>query len=221
MNGYWGVYLSRYSLLTNEVLCLRSGSHQIGGRAPGAEEVLEEGAGLFTEQAAADCRAVVEIGVVEDIEDGGAAALGIVGAPADQGNPGEDDRARAHGAGFLGDEQRALEQAPIAEGGGGLGDGEDFGVGGGIFEQLDLVVGLTEDFGVAHDQRADGDFTFFPGLAGLGQGPAHEMFRQERWIIRRRGRCFRRAVHGGGGRTCTRRPWTVRRPSARAWRARG
>jgi hypothetical protein len=66
----------------------------------------------------------------------------------------EHNRARAHRAGFLGDVERAVRQAPIPHGLLGLGQRQHFGVGGGVLEQFHLVEGPGDDASFAHDYRA-------------------------------------------------------------------
>src|SRR5579859_812741 len=66
-----------------------------------------------------------------------AAALRIIGAEIEPADAGEGNRRRAHRAGFQGDIEVALDQARLAQQAAGLADGEDFGVGGGVFQLLD------------------------------------------------------------------------------------
>jgi len=89
---------------------------------------------------------MIEAALAGDVEDGAGAAGFFVADAEDQSlDAGEGEGAGAHGAGFFGDVEGAAGEAPVAEGVGGLGDGEHFGVGGGVFEEFDLVVGAGDD----------------------------------------------------------------------------
>lgn len=98
-----------------------------------------------------------------------------------------DDGTGAHGAGFLGDVEVAFGEAPVFDHGFGLGEGEHFGVGGGVVEGFDLVEGAGDDLGIADDDGADGHFFSGVGAAGLTEGFLHEvgiaLEVDEIWII--------------------------------------
>ena len=70
-----------------------------------------------------------------------AAHLRVGDGVADATYPRHQHGPGAHGAGFLCDVDGGSGQAPVAEFRSGLGEGEHFGVGGGIFRALDGVVG--------------------------------------------------------------------------------
>ena len=82
--------------------------------------------------------------------------------------------AGAHGAGLLGDVERAVFEPPVADGSSSLGDGEHFGVGGGVFTVFDRVVGRGNDLSIAHDHATDGDFILTPGVDRLVKSEAHK-----------------------------------------------
>jgi hypothetical protein len=86
-----------------------------------------------------------------------------------------DDGAGAHGAGFLGDVEVAVVEAPVFDDGFGLGEGEHFGVGGGVLESFDLVEGAGNDLAIADDDGADGDFFGSVGAPSLAEGFVHEV----------------------------------------------
>ena len=119
-------------------------------------------------------RLVVEPPIFEQVHQAAAAAgFGIRGAVVDLLDTGENDRARAHGAGFERDVKARALEPPALEVGGGLRDGEDFGVGGGVLEDLALVVGLADDLAVMDDNAADGHLAGLAGLLGLAEGALH------------------------------------------------
>ena len=165
-----------------------AGAHRqvVSGLTPGAEEGLQEVAAVVGEDAGEDGGAVVELGVVEDAEDGHAAAQGVRQAVDDAGNAGLDDGPGAHGARLFGDIERSVEEPPVAQRGGGLGDGDHFGVGGGVVQQLALVVCAADNGGQAErqtgvgvgadDDAAGGDFAGRGGAFGLAEGESHVRF---------------------------------------------
>lgn len=86
-----------------------------------------------------------------------------------------DDGTCAHGAGFLGDVEVAVSQAPVAKAALSLSEGEHFGVGGGVFEGFHLVPGAGDDLAVVNDDGTDGHFVLGASTAGLAEGLAHEV----------------------------------------------
>lgn len=126
--------------------------------------------------------AVVEAGVAERVEEGHRRAAPWIGNPEDDAaDAGEDDGPGAHQAGFFRHVERARREAPVAESGGGLGDGEPFGVGRGVFEAFDPVVSAADDTGrvpgnFAQNDAPGGDLSGFGGGAGLLQRLPHVAF---------------------------------------------
>lgn len=120
---------------------------------------------------------MVELGHLEEVDHAsGASAFRVGAAENDASEAGVDDRAGAHGARFLGDVEVAVGEPPVADGGLGLGDGEHFGMGGGVLEHFDLVPSTGDDFAIAHDHGTDGHLVGGMGFAGLFEGLAHEIF---------------------------------------------
>ncbi len=120
--------------------------------------------------------AVVGAEVVEGVDGAG---LGVAGAVDEAGEAGVDDGAGAHGAGFEGDVEGAIEETPVAEGLPGLAEGDDFGVGGGVVVEFAEVVSAADDLrwgveGVMDDEGTDGDFGASGGILGELEGLAHE-----------------------------------------------
>jgi hypothetical protein len=147
------------------------------GSAAFAEEGAEEAGAFVGEDAGGDGHLVVEAGMVEDLEDGtGCAGLGIGGSANEAAEAGVDHGAGAHGAGFEGDIEAAVEEAVVADGGGGGAEGDHLGVGGGVAVAEDAILAAREDFAVADDDGADGDFAGVGGGAGFSEGLAHKFF---------------------------------------------
>ena len=127
---------------------------------------------------------VVERGPLQKIHRAtGCAAFGIGRAKDDAVDSAMDKRAGAHGAGFFGDVEGAVGEAPIADGGLGGGEGDHLGVGGGVLEQFDLVPRAGDDRALAHDHRAHGHFIGLVSLHRLAEGVLHEMVVGHDWLI--------------------------------------
>ena len=83
-------------------------------QAPFAEEIGEEGAALFGEEAGEEVESVVELGMVEDGEDGTAGSgFGVGGGVDEAGDAGVEDGSGAHGAGFEGGVEGAVFEAVV------------------------------------------------------------------------------------------------------------
>lgn len=120
---------------------------------------------------------MVEAVVFEElVESANGAGLGVADAEDDARNAGQDDGPGAHRAGFEGDVERGAEEPPVAHGLGGLGDGDHFGVGGGVVQRLALVVGPGDDAAVADDATADGHLVGVACGSGFAEGHVHESF---------------------------------------------
>lgn len=102
--------------------------------------------------------------------------LGVGHGVDDSFEPGHQGGAGAHGAGFFGDVEGGTGEAPIINGFGGLAQGEDFGMGGGIAGAVALIVRGGDDFSVQFNDRADRDFVFLPRGDGLVIGEPHVKF---------------------------------------------
>src|ERR1019366_5941732 len=136
--------------------------------APRGEEGAEHLGALLAEQAAGHGGAMVEARLAEDIEEAPAGSrLGAVGGIEHTRNPGQHDRARAHGAGLELDVDDRVEHAPAADGPRSLAQGDDLGVGRGILAQLALVVPACENLSVAHHDLADRHVVVFQRTLGL------------------------------------------------------
>lgn len=141
-----------------------------------AEEGAEEVGGLVGAQAGDGHDAVVEAGVFGESEEGAhGAGLGVVGAEDDASEACVDDETRAHGAGFEGDDEREVTEAPVAKGAAGLADGEDFGVGRGVVVGLAPVETSSDDLARCGsiDDGTDGDLAQRGGVAREVEGLEH------------------------------------------------
>lgn len=128
----------------------------------------------FFEDTAGGLEVVVALGECPEVDGSADAAHALIGeAVEDLSDAGDDECTGAHGAGLFGDVEGAFVEAPVADGVGGLGDGEDFGVGGGIVGAARLVVGGGDDLAFVLDDGSDGDFVFFPGFNGFVVGEGH------------------------------------------------
>lgn len=140
------------------------------------EEIFENGDAVIAKNARTDVATVIEVVGLEEIpEAAGGAAFDIWATENDAADAGVDDGASAHGAGLFGDIEIAVGEAPVAEDALGLGEGEHFGVGGGVFEGFDLVPGTGDDLAVVDDDGADGHFVLGGGAAGLSERFTHEV----------------------------------------------
>lgn len=105
---------------------------------------------------------VVEPPVIEQaVEADHGAVLGIGGAEDKPVDPGVEDRAGAHQAGFERDIKRRTREAVISDGEGRPADGQKLGMGGRVMQRYRVVVGGGEQFTVADNHRPD---RHLPGL---------------------------------------------------------
>jgi hypothetical protein len=102
------------------------------------------------------------------------AALGVGRAVIEPADAGERDRARAHGAGFEGDIEVAVDQPfgsdPVRR----LPDRQYFGMGGRIAVAQRQVAGGGDDLVIPHNHASDRDFAGFSGIFGRFQCQIHE-----------------------------------------------
>lgn len=143
------------------------------------KEAGEHVAAGFAEDAAVGFGLVVEAGILEKLKEAvDGAGFGVRGAVDDERYSRKQNGAGAHRARFKGDVQSAVGQAPIADTGGGLRDGDHLGVGGRVAQLLALIVGRSNDASVANDDRTDGNFFLGFGGGGFYNRPLHEKFVQ-------------------------------------------
>ena len=155
------------------------------------EEVCHELGAFGFEDAAADLHGVEDGGVADYVEGGAAGAgFGFVGSEDDVSDSGANQGAGAHGAGFEGDCEGAVGEAPaVATLGAGLGDGDDFGVAEGVVVGFAAVGAAAEDGAVgAVDDGSDGDVGRWCGTCE-GDGFAHHGFGAHNAVLR--GQCHR------------------------------
>jgi hypothetical protein len=151
--------------------------------AAGAEEVGEEGAALFAEQAGDDFDLMVELGVVHDGEDTTAGSGFGIGCGIDEArDAGVEDGSGAHGAGFEGGVEGAVFEAVVFEEEAGFAEGDHFGVGGRVGVAEDSVLASAYDFVFVDDNCAYGDFAVGFGALGFGYGDA-EVVEVSHWTF--------------------------------------
>ncbi len=134
----------------------------------------ENGAAFLFHEPGVEPGLMVEAFVFEEVHQGAAATgFGVGRAVVDLVDAGEDDSAGAHGAGLERDVEARAFEPPASEVGGGLGDGQDLGMGRGVLEDFALVVGFADDLAVVDDNAADGDLPGLEGLLGFAQSGLH------------------------------------------------
>lgn len=117
---------------------------------------------------------MVEPPVIEQaIEADHGAVLRIGGAEDEPIDPGVEDRAGAHQAGFERYIERRPREAVISDGDGRPADGQKLGMGRGIVQRDGLVVGGGEPFTVADDHRPDRRLPGLTSLSGLRKSGPH------------------------------------------------
>ena len=147
-------------------------------RALGGEEGGEKLGAMVGHYAGGDLDSVIEADVGAELVEGlDGAGFGVGGAVDQAGDAGVDNGAGAHGAGFEGDGEGGVLETPVAQLAGGLADGEDFGVGGGVFVEDSAVVGGGDDSvgGGVVDDGADGDFIMGEGGGGVLDREGHKL----------------------------------------------
>jgi len=120
---------------------------------------------------------VVEPPVIEQaIETDHGAVLGIGGAEDEPIDPGMEDRAGAHEAGFERYIERRPREAVISDGDGRPADGQKLGMGRGVVQRDGMVVGGGEQFTVPDDHRSDRHLPGLTSLSGLRKSGPHPFF---------------------------------------------
>ena len=138
------------------------------------EELLELGSTLPFQHARDHLEPVVEGRVGREIADRPAPAALRVGAPEQAAvDPGEDQRARAHGAGLEGRVDPTTFEAPRAYGSGRLTHSEDLGVGGRVEVGFAAVEATSDRVVPSHHHRTDRDITVARGLFGQRERDPH------------------------------------------------
>ena len=111
---------------------------------------------------------MVEPPVIEQtIEADHGAVLGIGGAKDEPIDPGVEDRAGAHQAGFERYIERRSRKAVISDGGRRPADNQKLGMGRGVMQRDGVVVGGGEPFTVADYHRPDRHLPGLTSLSGL------------------------------------------------------
>ncbi len=112
---------------------------------------------------------MIELGVIEDGEDGAAGSgFGVGGGVDEAGDAGVEDGSGAHGAGFECGVESAVFEPVVFERQAGFAEGYDLSVGGGVAVAEDTVLATADDFVFVDDDCAYGDFAV--GFGGLSFG---------------------------------------------------
>ena len=150
----------------------------VSGRFPEVaafpEELLEQGGGFRSEEAAFGGDSVVEARIGRGVVKGTrVAGLGVGGRVDEAGEAGGVGCSGAHGAGFESRIEGAAGEAPGAEERCCLSDGEEFGVGCRIIQSFAGVGGDAQGFGAAGDYGSYRHLSPPGGVLGGGEGTAH------------------------------------------------
>lgn len=138
------------------------------------EKSLEKLDRFLFEDTGGDLAVMIQGRLLEEVEEASRRAAFRIAAPEDDPpDAAVDDGTGAHGAGFLRDVEITVGETPVALDFLRLGEGEHLGMGGGVAQRLDLVVGPRDDASLAHDDRTDGNFFGKICLLSLAQGLAH------------------------------------------------
>jgi len=115
--------------------------------------------------------------MVHDGEDGTTGACFGVGCGVDETRDAcVEYGSGAHGAGFECGVEGAVFQAIVAQMEGGLTEGDDLGVGGGVGVAEDAGLAAADDLILVDDDGADGDFAADFGGLGFGDGGSEVKF---------------------------------------------
>ena len=141
------------------------------------EERLQESEALFCKQTTHHLDLAFE-GVIRNHVDGRSATTkaGIRGTVDHARDTAVEDSPRAHRAGFERYIQSTAVQAPVFELARGSPDGQNFGMGGGVPQHLDLVMALPYHHAILNDDATDGNFLLIESLFGFAERHAHEFF---------------------------------------------
>jgi len=140
------------------------------------EEGLQEGGGLFGEDARRDVDLMIQFGAGEKLETGAVrTTFGVVGAVDESWNPSLDDRAGAHSAGLERDVESGVGKAIVANEPRGFAQHDDFGMGRGIIVANGAIARARQVYVILNEHGADGDFAGIGGNTSLFQSNAHEM----------------------------------------------
>jgi hypothetical protein len=139
------------------------------------EEILEQFGGFGFEDASFDGDGVVEATICGDVVEGPGVTGLQVGSSVDEATyAGGVSGTRAHGAWFQGGVEGAAGQTPASQSYGGLTDGEELGVGGGVICGLAFVGGDGQNLLSFGDHGTHGNLAPFGGAFGGEEGAAHK-----------------------------------------------
>ncbi len=120
---------------------------------------MQEGSGVFGEEAAGDFHLVIQLGACEQLEAGAeSAALGVVSSIDEARYTRLDNRTSAHGAGLERDVQNGSGEAVVAQKPRGFTKHDDFSVSRGVIIANGAIAGARQNRIVLHEHGPDGDF---------------------------------------------------------------
>ena len=141
------------------------------------EEGFQQRTALLLQYPSGDGYLVVELGHLQEIQDGAAAAcLGVHTAHDHLGDAGLDDGTGAHLAGLQRHIEGAFLQSPVSDLLAGFVDGGDLRVGQCIFVRIPAVIPPADDLTLVDNDAADGHFSQCIGFLRLPQGFPHVFF---------------------------------------------
>lgn len=141
------------------------------------EEGFQQRTALLLQYPSGDGYLVVELGHLQEIQDGAAAAcLGVHTAHDHLGDAGLDDGTGAHLAGLQRHIEGAFLQPPVADLLAGFVDGGDLRVGQCILVRIPAVIPPADDLTLVDNDAADGYFSQCIGFLRLPQGFPHVFF---------------------------------------------
>ncbi len=115
------------------------------------------------------------MGFIEQVDPAAVRAVPkIGGSPNEIGDAGEQHRPGAHAAGLDGAIEGSVCEAPVIFSGFGRGDADHFGVRGGVFKHLHLIVASCDNAPFLDDDGADGYFIFLKRFPSFFQRLEHE-----------------------------------------------
>ena len=147
------------------------------GGAAGAEEIFHFLPALVFQDPRADFDLMVKRVMIRDAKNTfDAARFAVSGAVDEPLDAAVDDRARAHGARFNRDVERAVGKPPALQVLASFPQRDHFRVRGGIGNGFAQIVTAADHLAVTHDNRADGNFSDGGGAIRERQRLTHKLF---------------------------------------------
>lgn len=145
--------------------------------ATGAEEILHFLPALVFQHTRADFDLVVKRVMIRNAKNTFDAARFAVSSAVDKPlDAAVDDRARAHGARFNRDVERAVGKTPALQVFASFPQRDHFRVRGGVGNGFAQIITTADHLAVTHDNGADGNFSYGRGAIRERQRLAHKLF---------------------------------------------